>query len=298
MTTILLTGKTGQVGRELQCTLAPLGRVVAPDHGQMDLTSLDAIRKTFRETSPDIIVNAAAYTAVDRAEAEPDLAMLVNAIAPGVMAEEARRTNALLVHYSTDYIFDGLHAQPYVEEDVPNPLNAYGRSKLEGERAIAAVNGEFLILRTSWIYSAQPPNFVLSMLTLAREKRELAVVNDQVGSPTWARALASATVDVLRDLQRARRAGGIYHLSAQGYTTRFDFARRIFETAAQIAPASVRPPALRPITTSEYPLPAARPLNVATSKEKIKRAFGIEIPGWEAQLQGFLREFLSGAHQR
>jgi dTDP-4-dehydrorhamnose reductase len=270
-----------------------MGRVIATGRQEMDLSDPDSIRKAMREFSPDIVVNAAAYTAVDKAESEPGPAMQINGIAPGVLAEEAKRMNALFVHYSTDYIFDGLRETPYVEDDAPNPVNIYGKTKLEGERAIAAVGGAFLILRTSWIYSDQPPNFVLTMLKLAREKNELAVVNDQFGSPTWARTLAEATADVLRQRTRGRGEAGIYHLSARDWTTRFLFAKRILELARQIAPGSTGAPVLRPILSSEYPLPAERPLHAATSKEKIGRMFGIEMPGWNTQLHSCLVDLCS-----
>lgn len=295
MKRILVTGRTGQVGRELVRLLTGMGQIEAPARQQLDLADPDSIRGAVRALSPHIIVNAAAYTAVDKAESEPDLAHRVNGIAPGVLAEEARRCGALLVHYSTDYVFDGARPEPYVEEDAPNPLNTYGRTKLEGERAIVAAGGAYLILRTSWIYSAQPPNFVLTMLKLGREKKELSIVNDQIGSPTWARALAAATTELLQDDERAKREPGIYHLSAQGYTTRFDFAQRIFQMAREIAPEATGSPVLRPITTAEYPLPAARPLNAATSKEKIKRVFGVTVSGWEDQLRNYLRELLKEA---
>lgn len=290
MTTILLTGKNGQVGWELQRTLAPLGRVIALDRTQMDLTNADSIRKAIRDAAPGIIVNAAGYTAVDKAESEPDLAMQVNAVAPGVMAGEAKRIDALLVHYSTDYVFDGTRSTPYVEEDAPNPLNTYGKSKLEGERAIAAAGCEHLILRASWIYSARGANFVLTMLRLARERKELAVVDDQIGSPTWARALAESTAQLLRNLRLPQEESGIYHLSAEGYPTRFNFAKRILEIAREISPHTMGAPTLRRITSAEYPLLAARPLNAATSKDKIKRVFGVEMADWETQLGSFLRD--------
>ncbi len=293
MTCILVTGRTGQVGRELVRLLPAAGRVVAPGRQELDLASPDAIRKAFREIAPDIIVNAAAYTAVDQAESEAELAMQVNGIAPGVMAEEAKRLNALLVHYSTDYVFDGFQTEPYVEEDAPNPLNTYGKTKLEGERAIAAAGGAYLILRTSWLYSAKPPNFVLTMLKLGRERKELSVVDDQVGSPTWALALAEATVRLLSKPELARRAGGLYHLSAQGYTTRFNFAQRIFEIAHELSHGAMAVPVLHPITTAEYPLPAARPLNAATSKSKIKRVFGIEMADWKSQLKMCMTDILA-----
>jgi dTDP-4-dehydrorhamnose reductase len=294
VTVVLVTGKTGQVGRELVRLLTPLARVIATGREQMNLAEPDSIRKAMREFSPDIVVNAAAYTAVDKAESEPELAMRVNGVAPGVLAEEAKRMNALLVHYSTDYIFDGLRGKPYVEDDAPNPVNAYGKTKLEGERAIAAVGGAFLVLRTSWIYSDQPPNFVLTMLKLARQKSELAVVNDQIGSPTWARTLATATADVLRQGTRARDEPGVYHLSARDYTTRFLFAKRILELAQEIAPGSTGMTVIRPVSTTEYPLPAQRPLNAATSKEKIRRIFGIEMSPWGTQLKAHLIELLRG----
>ena len=285
MKTILVTGRTGQVGRELVRCLEPLGRVIATGRQDLDLTSPDSIRSAVRRHAPDIIVNAAAYTAVDKAESEPDLAMRINAVAPGVLAEEAKRANALLVHYSTDYIFDGLLGRPYVEEDAPNPLSVYGKTKLEGERAIAAVGGAFLILRTSWIYSNQPPNFVLTLLELAQEKRELAVVDDQVGSPTWGRSLAEATAQVLRKPERASEQRGVYHLSASGYATRYVFAKRILELAREIAPTLDSALLIRPVPTTAYPLPAQRPLNAAISKEKLYRIFGIRMSDWDLELK-------------
>jgi dTDP-4-dehydrorhamnose reductase len=290
--TILVTGRTGQVGRELVRCLEPLGRVIATGRQELDLASPDSIRSGVRRHAPDIIVNAAAYTAVDKAESEPDLAMQINAVAPGVLAEEAKRANALLVHYSTDYIFDGLLGRPYVEEDAPNPLNVYGKTKLEGERAIAAVGGAFLILRTSWIYSDQPPNFVLTMLKLGRQKSEIDVVDDQVGSPTWARSLAAATTELLRQDRLAREKSGLYHLSAHDYATRYAFAERIFAIAREMAPGASGSPAVRPVSTAQYPLPARRPLNAATSKDKVARVFGAELSGWEPQLHDFLNELL------
>lgn len=291
--TILLTGKTGQVGWELQRALAPLGRVIALDRKQMDLTDADSIRKSIRDAAPGIIVNAAGYTTVDKAESEPDLAMQINAAAPGVMAEEAKRVGALLVHYSTDYVFDGTRSTPYVEEDAPNPVNIYGKSKLEGERAIAAAGCAHLILRASWIYSARRANFVLAIIRLARERQEISVVDDQIGSPAWARALAESTTELLQNIRLAKEQSGIYHLSAQDYTTRFNFARRILEIAREISRHYVGAPILRPIASSEYPLPAARPLNVRTSKDKIKRVFGVEMPGCEGELRAFLNDMIA-----
>ncbi len=293
MKTILLIGKNGQVGWELQHSLVPRGRVVALDRAQMDLTQPDAIRSTIRSVSPDIIVNAAGYTAVDKAEEEPDLVMQVNATAPGVIAEEARRINALLVHYSTDYVFDGTRSTPYVEEDEPNPVNTYGKSKLAGEQAIVAAGCTHLILRTSWIYSARGTNFVLTMLRLAREKKEIAVVTDQIGSPTWARTLAISTAELIEKADQRRNDGGTYHLSASGYASRLDFASEILTTAKKTSGAETGWAELRPTTTANYPLPATRPLNAATSKARIKNRFGIEMPGWETQLHQFIGELIT-----
>lgn len=290
MTVILVTGKTGQVGRELVRSLEPLGQVVATERSELDLTDVDSIRRAMRKYSPRIVVNAAAYTAVDKAESEPKLAMQVNAVGPGVLAEEAQRANALFVHYSTDYIFDGLLGRPYVESDAPNPLNVYGKTKLAGERAITALGGAYLILRTSWIYSDQPPNFVLTMLKLARERSEIAVVDDQVGSPTWARSLAEATAELVKQEGRARERAGIYHLSALGYATRHEFAKRIFDLAGTLSTARFPRPTLRPIATRDYPLPAARPLNCPTSKDRMKAEFGVEMSHWSAELEACMAQ--------
>lgn len=292
MTVVLLSGRTGQVGSELYRLLPALGRVIAPARAQMDLASADAIRKTIREASPGIIVNAAGYTAVDQAEAEPELAMRVNGVAPGVMAEEARRSGALLVHYSTDYVFDGTRAAPYVEEDEPNPLNVYGKSKLAGELAVAASGCAHLILRTSWVYSGSGANFLLTILKLARENEELRVVDDQIGSPTWARALAKATVELLQKAALARDTTGVYHLSSTEVASRYDFARAIVEIARELSRKNTGWASLRRIRTEEYPLPAVRPRHPATSKAKIKRVFGAELPDWKAQLRACLREVM------
>ena len=294
MKRILLIGKTGQVGWELRHSLPSLGPVIAPSRTQMELTRPDSIRRAIRDVAPDIIVNAAGYTAVDKAELEPALAMEINAAAPGVMAQEAKRLNALLVHYSTDYVFDGKSSTPYIEADEPNPLNAYGKSKLEGERAIAASGCAHLILRASWIYSSRGTNFVLTMLRLARERGELAVVDDQIGSPTWARVLAQTSAELLGKVQRTKEETGIYHLSAAGYTSRYDFAKKIIEIAREVSGEKEGWATVRSITNAGYPpLPAKRPLNAATSKEKIKRVFSIEMTPWQEQLAAFMREFRS-----
>ncbi len=298
MRTILLIGKNGQVGWELQRSLVPQGRVIALDRSQMDLTQPEAIRKAIRAVTPDVIVNAAGYTAVDKAEEEPDLAMQVNATAPGVIAEEARRINALLVHYSTDYVFDGTRSAPYVEEDEPRPCNTYGKTKLAGEEGIRASGCAHLILRASWIYSARGTNFVLTMLRLAREKKELAVVDDQIGSPAWARTLAASTAELMEKADRRRNDSGTYHLSASGYASRIDFAREILVTVKKLSGIEPGWAELRPTTTTNYPLPAKRPLNAATSKVRIKKVFGIEMPSWETQLQQFIGELITNAEWR
>jgi dTDP-4-dehydrorhamnose reductase len=290
VTAILVTGKSGQVGGELQTTLAPLGAVTALDVEQMDLAKPDSIRRVVRELKPGIIVNAAAYTAVDKAESEPELAMQVNGVAPGILAEEAKRLGALLVHYSTDYVFDGESDRAYTEEDVPNPINAYGRSKLAGERAIEAVGGQYLILRSSWVYSARGSNFVLTVLRLAREKSELAMVDDQSGSPTWARALAKATAELLRRQELITRESGVYHLTAGGHTSRYAFAQAIIDAMKEVSGIPDGWASIKPITSGQYPLPARRPPYPVTSAAKIKRVFGIEMPRWEDQLRSCLRD--------
>lgn len=292
MKKILLIGKNGQVGHELVGGLAPIGNMVICDRHQIDLARPDMIRARIREIQPDIIVNAAGYTSVDGAEAEPAVAMAANAVAPGIIAEETRRLDALLVHYSTDYVFDGTRTVPYVEDDAPNPINAYGRSKLAGERAILDAGCRHLILRASWIYSSRGTNFVLAMLRLARERKELFVVNDQIGSPSWARTLAQATVELLRKAMPGTDSAttGIYHLSAPDYVSRLDFAQKILDIAQSISGKTTGWADLNPTTTADFPLPAARPLRATTSKEKIRRDFGVEMPAWEVQLDAFMRE--------
>ena len=288
MTTILLIGKTGQVGWELQSALVPLGRVITLDRSQMNLVDPDAIRRAIREAAPSVIVNAAGYTAVDKAESEPDLARQINAIAPGIIGEEAKRAKALLVHYSTDYVFDGVHAAPYVEDDEPNPCNIYGKTKLQGEQAISASGCAYLILRTSWIYSKRGTNFVLTMLRLAREREQLAVVDDQIGSPTWAQALARTTVELLGNIELAVEHAGTYHLSACDYASRYEFANKIIDIGKVLSGEKTGWAIVQATTTANYPLPAKRPLNASTSKNKIKQVFNIEMPPWAKQLETFL----------
>lgn len=295
MQRILVPGKTGQVGWELQSALAPLGTVIGLDRSQMDLANPDSVRRAIRDANPGIIVNAAGYTIVDKAESEPELAMRVNGDAPGIMAEEAKRLGAILIHYSTDYVFDGKLDRPYVEEDATNPVNMYGVTKLAGEKAIEAVGGQYLILRASWVYANRGSNFVLTILRLAREKPVLTVVNDQTGSPTWAHALAEATASLLRRKELIASHSGTYHLSAAGHPSRYEFAKDIIRLMRDASGQTDGWAAIKAITTDEYPkLPAERPLNPVTSKDKLKRTFGIEMAHWEQQLRSCLAT-LAGA---
>ncbi len=279
---ILLTGRSGQVGYELQRSLASLGDMIAPDRAEFDLAQPPTIERALQAHQPDIIVNAAAYTAVDRAEAERDLAFTVNATAPGVIAREAARLGALLVHYSTDYVFDGEKSQPYVEDDPTRPLSTYGLSKLEGEQAIRASGCRHLIFRTSWVYAAMGKNFLLTVLRLAREKPELRIVDDQFGAPTTARMLARTTADVLAR-PWTDRASGTYHATAAGRTTWCGFAREIVAARGLATPVV-------PIRTEEYPLPAPRPRNSVLDNTKLHRTFGVRLPNWRQGLSHTLAE--------
>lgn len=296
MPRILVPGRNGQVGWELQTALAPLGTVIGVDIGEMDLSNPDSIRRVMREKEPGIVVNAAAYTAVDKAESEPELAMQVNGIAPGILADEAKRLNALLVHYSTDYVFDGTKKGPYLEDDAPNPLSAYGRSKLAGEQAIISSGASHLIFRTSWVYAARGHNFVQTMLRLGRERSELRIVDDQIGAPTWAHFIAEATAKILaqvgEDPEAIRNHAGIYNLTSTGAVSWFGFARAIFAKAK--ARIGMAPPKLVPITTAEYPTPARRPLNSRLDTSKLAQTFGLTPPGWEAMLAACLQEIQAG----
>jgi dTDP-4-dehydrorhamnose reductase len=291
---ILVTGRDGQVGWELQHALSSLGDIVACDRAEMDLTSAESIRDYVRAVSPNIIVHAGAYTAVDRAESESELAMAINGIAPGILAEEAKRLNALLVYYSTDYVFDGTKSGPYLEDDAPNPANAYGATKLAGERAIQGVGLAHMILRTSWVYGSRGQNFMLTMLRLACEREELRVIDDQIGAPTWCRALAEGTQRILT--ARLAKSGGerdaafdgIFHLTGSGHTTWFGFASEI---VAQTQSARDRNPKLIPIETAQYPTPAKRPKNSMLSAEKLRNVFGFTLDPWQADLRRALAEW-------
>jgi len=288
---ILLLGKNGQVGSELQSSLAILGEVTAWDRSNLDLADTDSIRESIRGLCPEIIVNAAAYTAVDKAEAEPELAMVINGIAPGVMAEEATRLNALLVHYSTDYVFDGTKSVPYTENDENNPLNIYGRSKLAGEQAICAQAARHLIFRTTWVYDAHGKNFLNTIKRAGAQRTELAIVNDQIGAPTWSREIAVATGEILGrylDHPNRKQINGIYNLTAQGQTSWFGFA----QAAADYGLFSDldHPPALRAIPSCDYPTPAKRPIYSVLSNAKLQQQFGIQLPEWKISLRECLKK--------
>ncbi len=277
MKRILLVGRNGQVGHELQRTLAPLGEIIAVDRQALDLDRADDIRSQLRTLRPEIIVNAAAYTAVDQAEAEPERAMAINAVAPGVMAEEAKQLGALLVHYSTDYVFDGAKSGPYTEDDRPNPQNAYGRSKLAGEQAIQATGCRHLIFRTSWVYGRHGKNFLRTIQRLAALKAELTVVDDQIGAPTWSRMIAEATALAVRGDPRNDQHSGLYHLSSAGQTSWHGFAGAIL--AAQGWSGK-----LQPIPTKDYPLPAPRPANSVLNNHKLAAELGLALPDWREAL--------------
>ncbi len=287
---ILLTGRTGQVGYELERSLQGFGDVVALDREHLDLADLDQVRDVIRAVHPELIVNPAAYTAVDNAEREPELAMRINGEAPGVMAEEARRLGAAMIHYSTDYVFDGNKPGPYSEDDPTSPVNVYGRTKLAGEQAIQASGVPHLVFRTSWVYGLRGRNFLLTVQRLAQERDELRIVSDQFGAPTWCRTIADTTVHVMARLQAGnkgpgidldawREASGLYHLAAQGRTSWHGFAAAI---VAQLS--SGRKPRVTPIATTDYPLPAKRPANSVLSCARLTGAFCC-LPDWDKALR-------------
>lgn len=281
---ILVTGKNGQVGYELVRSLQPLGEVIGVDRSVMDLADLDQVRDVIRRIKPDLIVNSAAYTAVDKAESEPELAMRINGLAPGVMAEEAARLGARLVHFSTDYVFDGTKQEPYTEKDMPCPINVYGESKLAGERAIAATGVSHLIFRTSWVYGMRGKNFLLTMMRLAAERDTLRIVADQHGAPTWCRTIADVSAAILNQSRVAedvndwwRKHGGLYHLTAQGSTSWLGFADALLDAA----PAK---PELVPINSDDYPVAATRPANSRLSCALLMSRFS-QLPDWRDALQ-------------
>ena len=285
---VLVTGADGQVGRALLSAFGGSAEVVACNHSALDLSRPEQIRNKIREIAPDVILNTGAYTAVDRAEREQDLAMAINGLAPGVLAEEAARAGSLLVHYSTDYVFDGLKTGAWVEDDATHPLNVYGATKLAGEEAIRQAGGRYLILRTSWVYAPEGKNFVLTMLRLGRERDILNVVGDQVGAPTTAAELARATHAIVTGILEDKFGkstddlAGTYHMTCGGSVSWCGFARAIFERASGLLGGKT--PTVNPISTSEYPTPAKRPLNSVLSNEKLGGRFGVQLAQWESAL--------------
>ena len=289
---ILLLGKNGQVGWELARTLLPLGEVVALDRQQVDFTHIAALRQTIQTMQPDVIVNAVAYTAVDKAESERESAFLCNATAVDAIAQEAKKIGALLIHYSTDYIFDGTKNTPYLEDDLVNPLNVYGESKLAGEQAIIASGADYLILRTTWVFASRGQNFLKSILRLAAEREALNIVADQIGAPTWARVIAQTTAHIVQEVKQERAAkkfvSGVFHLTSSGDTSWHGFAQKIVELASPHCPLKTQ--IIAPIPTSQYPTPAKRPLNSRLCTEKLTQRFGIVMPTWEVSLKLCMEE--------
>lgn len=293
---ILLIGKNGQIGWELDKELAELGEIVAPGSEDLDLDKPDQIRQWVQRVKPDLIINAAAYTAVDKAEAEPDLAMSVNGVAPGILAEEAKKIGSAMIHYSTDYVFDGEKTTgAYLEDDTCNPKNVYGQTKLAGEQAILKVGTPHFILRTSGVYGSRGKNFMRTILKLANEGKELRIVNDQIGSPTWCGAIAQATKQILLPFlnhpsgklaEKIEPISGIYHLSCRGETSWYGFAKAILDQSKHHLPS----PKLTPIPSSEYPTPAKRPQYSVLSNTKIARILQIEMPHWEEALKMCLED--------
>ena len=293
---ILLTGRNGQVGFELQRALAPLGQVHAVDSGDCNLADADALRALVRQLQPQVIVNPAAYTAVDRAESDQSQAMAVNAVAPGVLGEEAERLGASVIHYSTDYVFDGSKASPYVESDATAPLGTYGRSKLDGETALAQATARHLILRTSWVVGAHGTNFAKTMLRLAAERDELRVVSDQLGAPTSAALIADVTAHLVRQLQRPSGGPfpyGLYHATAGGETSWCEYARFVIGYALRSGRAlRVTPNDVHPISSDQYPTAARRPSNSRLDTTLFRSTFGLELPHWQEGLGHVLQQIL------
>lgn len=292
---ILLLGSAGQVGWELERTLIPLGQILSYDRSTLDMSDLDQLRSVVRTLSPDLIINAAAYTAVDKAESEPELAFQVNAEAPGLLAEEAESLGACLIHYSTDYVFDGLGKRPYRESDPTNPINVYGASKLAGEESIAETNVAHWILRTSWVYSMRRDCFPMKVLKWVREKPEVSIASDQTGSPTWCRMLAEITAQLIttqnRLMEEMEKSSGVYHVAGRGFADRYEFAQAILELdpedqehiATQLLPAR----------SEDFPKQARRPASSALDCSKFMNTFGLRIPDWRQGLHRAMQDFQS-----
>lgn len=294
---ILLLGKNGQVGWELQRSLAPLGELVAlgsqSQHYCGDMTNLEGIAKTVRDVAPDIIVNAAAHTAVDKAESEPDLAHTINTLAPSVLAQEAKRSGAWLIHFSTDYVFDGSGDKPWLEDDATGPLGVYGKTKLHGEEAIIASGCKHLIFRTSWVYAARGNNFAKTMLKLAQTRDALNVINDQFGAPTGADLLADVTAHAIRAALQRPEVSGLYHLVASGETTWHEYANVVIDFARQAGvDVKVAAEAVQAVPTTAFPTPAVRPLNSRLDTSKLKSTFGLTLPHWQIGVTRMLTEVL------
>jgi len=291
---ILLFGKNGQVGWELNRSLQPLGEVIALGREEADFSNPESLRKNVRDIQPDIVVNAVAYTAVDKAEEEEKLAATINEIAPGVLAEEALKIKALLVHYSTDYVFDGTKEEPYVETDKTNPINAYGRTKLAGEETIQSSGCEYLIFRTSWVYASRGHNFLLTILKLAKERDELSIVADQIGSPTSARLISEVALLSLRQSIKERSLGkfssDLYHLTATSYTSWHGFAKEIVRAADQKLNLPLKIKDIKAVTTTEYPTPAKRQISSRLCLTKLEKTFDIAIPDWTQSLNLCINE--------
>lgn len=296
--TLLVTGSNGQVGFELRRSLAPLGRVVAVDRRRCDVTRPDALRNLMREVCPDVVVNAAAYTAVDKAETDADMAFAVNGVAPGVLAEEASKLGSLMVHYSTDYVYDGLKSGRYVETDPVNPQSVYGRSKFAGEQAIADSGAKAIVLRTCWVAGVHGGNFAKTMLRLAQERDTLRVIADQFGAPTTASLIADVTAQIIaRHWLHGRREAfpaGVYHLAASGETSWHGYATKVLAIAAAKGVAlKSDPAAIEPIPASAYPLPAPRPSNSRLDTSRLQDAFDIHLPDWQQGIEHLLDQILS-----
>ncbi|MGZ4958569.1 MAG: dTDP-4-dehydrorhamnose reductase [Methylomonas sp.] len=294
---VLLFGKGGQVGWELQRSLAPLGELVplSTDSRNLigDFTNLEGIAETVRAVAPDVIVNAAAYTAVDKAESEPELAHTINALAPGILAQEAKRSGAWLVHYSTDYVFNGSGDRAWTETDSTGPLSVYGKTKLEGEEAIRGTDCRHLIFRTSWVYAARGGNFAKTMLRLAQERGSLSVVNDQIGAPTGADLIADVTAHAIRTALQRREIGGLYHLVAGGETTWYDYAKFVIDFARQAGvELKVTAEAVQAVPSSAFPTPARRPNNSRLDTGKLQESFGLNLPHWQSGVLRMLTEIL------
>ena len=286
---ILIIGRNGQVGWELNRSLLPLGEMRSVTHKQLDLADLARLQSYLQKTDVDVIVNAAAYTAVDQAETEKQQAFLLNAEAPGVIAEQAKKMQALLVHYSTDYVFDGSNENAYVETDQPNPINNYGESKLAGEQAIQSADCDYIILRTSWVYANRGNNFLKSILRLAKQREELSIVADQFGAPTWARLIADSTAHVIRQSMLERQQQNfnsqVFNLTSSGKVSWHGFAEAIIKCAREQGDASIVTHTINAIPSVEYPVPAKRPLNSSLATDKLEQYFGLKMPDWATALK-------------